>query len=109
MEKLLEIKNLNVGFLMGNGQIQVLNQVSLDICENEVLAVVGETGCGKSVTGRAILQPGDFEIDGRRISKTSREGNRFSASELCLFAGSDDANRGAGGRMCHRRRESEEK
>ncbi len=31
MEKLLEIKNLNVGFLMGNGQIQVLNQVSLDI------------------------------------------------------------------------------
>lgn len=44
MKKLLEIKNLDVGFLSANAYVQVLNQVSMDIYENEVLAVVGETG-----------------------------------------------------------------
>ena len=44
MEKLLEIKNLNVGFLTGKEKISVLDGVTFDIGENEVVALVGETG-----------------------------------------------------------------
>lgn len=55
MSVLLEIKDLNVSFAVDNKQVHILNNVSLDINKNEVLAVIGETGCGKSVTGSAIL------------------------------------------------------
>ncbi len=56
MSVLLEIKDLNVGFVVNDHQVHILNNVSLAINENEVLAVIGETGCGKSVTGSAILK-----------------------------------------------------
>ncbi|MDO9491520.1 ABC transporter ATP-binding protein [Acetobacterium sp.] len=55
MRGLLEIKNLNVSFAVDDNHVHILNNVSMDINENEVLAVIGETGCGKSVTGSAIL------------------------------------------------------
>ena len=62
MKKLLEIKNLDVGFLSANACVQVLNQVSMDIYENEVLAVVGETGCGKSVSYTHLTLPTKLEV-----------------------------------------------
>lgn len=55
MSSLLEIKNLNVSFAVDDNHVHILNNVSMDINKNEVLAVIGETGCGKSVTGSAIL------------------------------------------------------
>lgn len=54
--KLLEVENLNVSFLVDNEKVHVINDVSFDINENEVLAVIGETGCGKSVMGSAVLR-----------------------------------------------------
>ncbi|MCI1958030.1 MAG: ABC transporter ATP-binding protein [Clostridia bacterium] len=66
MENLLEVKNLNVSFLMGKRNIHILKDVSFNIEKNEVLAVIGETGCGKSVTGSAILHllPENAEVGG---------------------------------------------
>ena len=55
MEELLSVKHLNVGFLVKKKQVNVLNDVTFDIAKGEVLGVIGETGCGKSVTGNAVL------------------------------------------------------
>ena len=56
MKDLLQVKDLNVGFLVGKREVQVLRNVSFSIGEGEILGVIGETGCGKSVTGSAVLR-----------------------------------------------------
>lgn len=56
MKELLQVKDLNVGFMVGKKEVQVLRNVSFSIGEGEVLGVIGETGCGKSVTGSAVLR-----------------------------------------------------
>lgn len=56
MKDLLQVKNLNVGFMVGKKEIQVLQNISFSIGDGEILGVIGETGCGKSVTGSAVLR-----------------------------------------------------
>ena len=56
MKVLLQVKDLNVGFLVEKREVQVLRNVSFSIGEGEILGVIGETGCGKSVTGSAVLR-----------------------------------------------------
>ena len=48
MEKLLEIKNLETAFRIKDDYFNAVDKVSLDLYRNEVLAIVGESGCGKS-------------------------------------------------------------
>ena len=55
-EKLLEIANLKTYFFTEEGVVKAVDDVSLDIYINEVLGLVGETGCGKSVTALSILR-----------------------------------------------------
>ncbi|MFH1153035.1 MAG: ABC transporter ATP-binding protein [Pseudomonadota bacterium] len=52
---LLSINNLSVSFTNYQGTSSVLDQVSLQLGQGEILGLVGESGCGKSVTARAIL------------------------------------------------------
>ncbi|WP_066248346.1 ABC transporter ATP-binding protein [Neobacillus drentensis] len=54
-EALLEIKGLKVNFKSFEGTAQVINGVSLKVNKGEVISLVGESGCGKSVTVRSIL------------------------------------------------------
>lgn len=54
-ELLLSVRNLNVKFRTDNGDIQVLRDVSFDLNRGEVLGVVGESGCGKSMTALALM------------------------------------------------------
>jgi oligopeptide/dipeptide ABC transporter ATP-binding protein len=57
---ILSIRNLKVNFNTYKGVAQVLNNISLDVYEREVLGLVGETGCGKSVTALSILRLIDY-------------------------------------------------
>ena len=58
MEHLLEIKDLKVEFPSKAGNIHAVNGVNLYVDEGEILGVVGESGCGKSVTLSNVLGPG---------------------------------------------------
>lgn len=53
---LLEVKNLHTHFHTDRGLVPALNGVSFSIKKGEVLGIVGESGCGKSVTSLSILQ-----------------------------------------------------
>src|SRR5882762_638150 len=77
MQPLLELKDLNVAFDTERGQIKPVRDVSLSIFPGQTVAVVGESGCGKSVTALSILrlipQPpgrilgGEVILEGRNL------------------------------------------
>ena len=52
---LLEVKNLHVEFRTRNGLAHAVNGVNLSLQPGESLAILGESGCGKSVTAQAIM------------------------------------------------------
>jgi peptide/nickel transport system ATP-binding protein len=73
---LLEIRGLDLGFEMFEGRSHVLRQVALSVQAGECVALVGESGCGKSVLLRAILGL----LDRRRRVLTGEI--RFEGSDL---------------------------
>ena len=56
MAELLEIKNLSVSFDTPAGEVEAVRDVSLTLHEGDVLALVGESGCGKSVLCKAVMK-----------------------------------------------------
>ncbi|MEB2273833.1 ABC transporter ATP-binding protein [Bacillus sp. ILBB4] len=56
MEKKIQIKNLHVQFSTYGGRVQAVRGVSFDLHKGETLAIVGESGCGKSVTSQSIMR-----------------------------------------------------
>jgi oligopeptide transport system ATP-binding protein len=56
MEPILEIKNLKVRFKVRNGYVHAVNGISYHLNESESLGIVGESGCGKSVSVMSIMR-----------------------------------------------------
>jgi peptide/nickel transport system ATP-binding protein/oligopeptide transport system ATP-binding protein len=56
MERILSVDDLRITFETYAGTIHAVNGMSFDICQGEIFGLVGESGCGKSVTGRAIMR-----------------------------------------------------
>ena len=54
-EVILDVQNLAVSFRTNNGNVQAVRDISFTLKKGETLAIVGESGTGKSVTGKAIL------------------------------------------------------
>ena len=78
MGNLLEIKNLSVSFDTPAGEVQAVRNVSLSLPAGKVLALVGESGCGKSVLCRSIMKllprtasirSGSIAVDGVDITR----------------------------------------
>ena len=55
-ELLLDVRNLKVHFYTEAGVVEALDGVDFDIGYNEAVGIVGESGCGKTVTSHAILR-----------------------------------------------------
>lgn len=56
MEKVLEVRNLHTHFLLEEGTVKAVNGVDLDVYRGKTLGIVGESGCGKSVTAQSIMR-----------------------------------------------------
>ena len=51
----LEVQHLCVSFFTQKGEIKAVNDVSLKVPEGKIVGIVGESGCGKSMTARAVM------------------------------------------------------
>jgi len=75
-EVLLEVKNLKKYFKTPKGMLHAVDDVSFTIEEGKTLGIVGESGCGKSTTGRSILRlieptAGEVYFAGKDVTKLS--------------------------------------
>ena len=55
MTPVLSVRDLRVSFATDDGQVRAVDGVSFDLGRSEVLAIVGESGCGKSVTAQTLI------------------------------------------------------
>ena len=83
-EPLLRVKNLEKLFYVKNyftkteGNVHAVDNIDLDIYEGETVSLVGESGCGKSTTGRTLIQleqktRGSIFFEGRDLAETSKK------------------------------------
>lgn len=96
-EKVLEVDNLHVSFQTYAGEVKAVRGVSFELKKGETLAFVGESGCGKTVTAKAVmrlLKPPFAEIkpeskivcNGKDVMKmTDKELYKFRGDEISMI------------------------
>ena len=93
MANLLDINGLQVRFFTPEGVVCAVEGVNLKLDEGETLALVGESGCGKTVTARSVLRliypPGKITAGGIRFQ--SKEVLELKTNDLSQFRGGDAA------------------
>ncbi|TLS38704.1 ABC transporter ATP-binding protein [Pseudalkalibacillus caeni] len=88
---LLQIDDLKVQFKTGEGVVPSVNGVTFSVNEGETVAVVGESGCGKSITSLSILGlvPSPGEISGGTIKFGGKDLLKIKKRELRKLRGND--------------------
>jgi len=76
-DALLTVEDLHCSFKTSSGTVNAVRGVSFDVLPGETLGLVGESGCGKTTTGRAVLQlppgrSGSIRFDGRELAGLPR-------------------------------------
>ena len=90
-ESILEVRNLKKYFKTKRGMVHAVDDVSFTIEKGRTLGLVGESGCGKSTTGRTILRlldptDGTILFEGKDITKISRrEMNKLRKDMQIIF------------------------
>lgn len=86
----LKVENLSVSFYRPEGEIEAVKNVSFSLREGEILAVMGETGCGKSVLCKSILKllPDIAKIKTGRILVRGEEITDYSEEQMRKLRGS---------------------
>ena len=96
MEKLLEVKNLSVSFKTFFGEVEAVRNISFHVGKSETVAIVGESGCGKSVTANSIVQllpmppaffkDGEIIFDGENLlNKSDKEMEKIRGNEISMI------------------------
>ena len=98
MENLLEVKNLAISFKTFFGEVEAVRDISFTVKNSETVAIVGESGCGKSVTANSIMQllptppafikGGEIVFEGEDLlKKTQKEIIEITEEQMYQFAG----------------------
>ncbi|GAA0762996.1 ABC transporter ATP-binding protein [Clostridium sartagoforme] len=95
MSRLLEVKNLKTSFRTHIGDVQAVRGVSLHLDKGEALGIVGESGCGKSVTmmsimrllaDNAIIDSEEITFNGKNITNpTEKEMQEIRGNEMAMI------------------------
>ncbi len=99
---LLEIQDLSVSFELDEGTVRAVDGVNLSVGRNQIVGVIGESGCGKSVTAQAIMRivPSPGRIDSGRILFRDTD-NGSAPLDLAALDGDGRAIRQVrGGQIC---------
>lgn len=97
-ERLLEVKDLHVSFFTPAGEVHAVNGVSYHVDQEEVVAIVGESGCGKSVTQMSVIQlvqtppgkilSGQVLFEGQdllKLDRNSKEMRKYRGSGISMI------------------------
>src|SRR5947209_17627525 len=92
-EPVLQVKNLSTSFFTDDGEVKAVRNVSFELFPGETLGIVGESGCGKSVTAMSVLglvqRPGKI-VSGEIVFKW-KDMVKFSDEQMRQVRGRDIA------------------
>ncbi|CAH2713476.1 Oligopeptide transport ATP-binding protein OppD [Neobacillus rhizosphaerae] len=92
VEKILQVKDLNISFHTFSGEVKAIRGVSFDLFKGETLAIVGESGSGKSVTTKSIMRllpEHNSEIKSGEILFNGKDLTKLKDKEMQKIRGHD--------------------
>ena len=89
-DTLLQVRHLKKYFKTGHGMLHAVDDISFDLERGKTLGLVGESGCGKSTTGRAILRlieptSGEVFFEGKDVAKLSKTEMRHMRKDMQII------------------------